>query len=131
MLVEYAPDDSIYVVQNAIADYSVLQDTGCETFRASFINNSRRAFSYEWDFDNDGITDNTDKDPNAFYRAGKHYPTLIAKSPTNCYDTLRNHVELYVHTKPDANFIIFPDTTCYNFPVGLGIRVVKVQMVQK
>ncbi len=98
------------------ADYSVLQDTGCETFRASFINNSRRAFSYEWDFDNDGITDNTDKDPNAFYRAGKHYPTLIAKSPTNCYDTLRNHVELYVHTKPDANFIIFPDTTCYNFP---------------
>lgn len=115
--VEYYPDDSIYVVQNAIADYSVSKDTGCETFRVSFINNSRRAFSYGWDFDNDGNIDNQDRDPFAFYEAGKHYPTLIAKSPTNCFDTLRNHIEIYVHAKPNASFTVMPDTSCYAFPV--------------
>jgi len=118
--VEFTPDDSIYVVQNAIADFTVLEDTGCETFRVSFINNSKRAFSYEWDFDNDGNIDNQDKDPFTFYNAGKHYPTLIAKSPTNCFDTLRNHIEIYVHAKPNAGFSIFPDTTCYNFPVTVN-----------
>lgn len=115
--VDFSPEDSIYVLQNAIADFEMESDTGCESFRASFINQSRRAFSYEWDFDNDGSIDNTNESPIAFYNAGKHYPVLIAKSPTGCYDTLRNHRELYVYDKPKAQFDVFPDTTCYQFPV--------------
>ncbi len=115
--VEYELEDSIYVVQNAIADFQVLKDTGCETFRVEFTNTSKRAFSYEWDFDNDGQIDNVDEHPFTFYDAGKHYPTLIAKSPTNCYDTLRNHIEIYVHAKPDAGFVTEPDSTGYDFPV--------------
>jgi gliding motility-associated-like protein len=115
--VEYELEDSIYVIQNAIADFEMEKDTGCETFRASFINKSQRSFSYEWDFNNDGSIDNQDEDPFTFYAAGKHYPVLIAKSPTGCYDTLRNHKEIYVHAKPNADFDILPDSTCYLFPV--------------
>lgn len=123
--VEFTPDDSIYVVQNAIADYEMASDTGCETFRASFINKSRRAFSYEWDFNNDGNIDNQDENPFAFYNAGSHYPVLIAKSPTGCFDTLRNHKEIYVHAKPNAKFDILPDSTCYQFPVDFRDRSTK------
>jgi len=115
--VEFIPNDSIYVIQNAKADFAVEKDTGCSLFRAKFINLSKRASSFAWDFTSDGFFENSDQNPFAFYQTGTHTPTLVARNVTGCNDTLRNHLSIFVRPSPKASFVTLPDTTCYNFPI--------------
>jgi len=115
--VQFIPKDSIFVIQNAIAKFEMEKDTGCELFKAKFINKSERSNAFEWDFNADGLTDNTDINPFHFYNAGSYFPTLIAKNATGCHDTLKSSKQIFVHPKPKAIFETFPDSTCYNFPI--------------
>jgi len=123
--VQFIPKDSIFVIQNAVAKFEMEKDTGCELFKAKFINKSEKANSFEWDFNNDGLTDNTDINPFHFYNAGSHYPTLIAKNATGCHDTLKNSKVLFIYPKPKAIFATVPDSTCYNFPIYVFDRSLK------
>lgn len=103
-----------------LANFTVVQDSGCSPFTPQFINASTGATNYFWQFSTGdtspaflpGITLNT---------SGQIDVTLTAISANGCRDSLRR-IRLLRVFNPSANFSGFPLTGCpgmnvqFNYP---------------
>jgi uncharacterized repeat protein (TIGR01451 family) len=105
------------VVVNSIgilptASFSINNMSGNCVNRYSFINTSTNAATYQWIF-SDGtsvIDTNTEK---SFGAAGTYQVMLVARSATNCYDTIVQTVNaLTGSTGPIALFVANSNQTC-------------------
>jgi gliding motility-associated-like protein len=67
--------------------------------------------SWDWDFDNNGTTDNTSQNPSNSYAAAGNYTTaLIVTSANGCKDTIRKTINVWGRAVP--NFT--PSGVCFN-----------------
>lgn len=93
-----------------LANFAVVQDSGCAPFTPLFINASTGATSYFWQFSN-GQT-STAVTPNLTFSAGGQVDvTLTAISANGCRDSLRR-IRLLRVFNPVASFSGFPLTGC-------------------
>ncbi|HEY4799788.1 MAG TPA: PKD domain-containing protein, partial [Bacteroidia bacterium] len=69
-------------------------------------------FTYSWDFNNDGITDDTTKGSThyTFQSSGSHTVVLVVNNASGCIDTMRKTV--YVDSLPVVSLHLAVDTIC-------------------
>lgn len=103
---------TITVVDNPIADFSVSQTTGCALDNSfQFTNSSSNAISYIWDF-GDG-TSSIDPNPTHTYlNAGNYNVKLIATSSYSCQDIQIKNSLITIYPKPVVQFISNSTSTC-------------------
>lgn len=99
-----AHDTSINISVNnlALANFSVPQT--CQNDTVFFTDlSSSGVDSWNWDFDNDGVVDNTNQNPtNTFPGAGSYLVNLEVSYSGNCaHDT---SIQITISPKPTANF---------------------------
>jgi len=80
--------DTVNLFSSPIVGFKADTLKGCAPLRINFEDTTRKAFTYEWDFNNDGIIDDTIKSPDTLFNAGKQTIGLIIVSEEGCSDTL-------------------------------------------
>lgn len=83
-------------------------DEGCVPFTVDFLNQSKNASQYTWDFDDNGAT-STDTSPTyTFTDTGTYNITLIADNPASCFEADTFYLTITVLPSPIANFGFTP-----------------------
>lgn len=105
---------TVTIHPNPVADFDVINPTGCSPFCVDFINNtsvsSGNISQWTWDFENGN---STEKNPNNCYTnttsaASTYSVGLIAKSDKGCSDTVVKIDYITVHPQPNAQFSADP-----------------------
>ena len=110
----YGCADTTYVIVKAypvpVANFTMNNTTPCNFPAAfEFINHSKGATGYKWDFDN-GDSANS-KNPLTYYQnAGTYHPSLIAYNSYLCSDTA--YKTIILNKLPEADFSIDSKTGC-------------------
>ncbi|MBI3500296.1 MAG: PKD domain-containing protein [Bacteroidetes bacterium] len=98
-----------------VADFSA--DTVCQNSPMSFTDLSSNLdttanYTYSWDFNSDGITDDTTKGntTHIFSTPGTHTVTLIVNNTSGCIDTVKKVV--LVDSLPIVTLVLPVDTLC-------------------
>lgn len=113
--------DSIIVLKNAEARnkfdsrYFLRGNTGCAPLLVNFTDISSYVQSVEWDFDNDGVIDQTGKRPPPwlYSKPGIYRPMNIAININGCRDTFYGDT-IKVLDPPRPDFLMANDTACPN-----------------
>jgi gliding motility-associated-like protein len=117
--------DSVRVDPNPIADFTVLDNGGCEPFRAIFDNLSTTAsieYNYLWNF-GDGSTSNDNNPDHIYENAGVYDVSLLLTNITGCLDDdfiLKSNL-ITVQQTPIANFSIEPQGSISIFDPTVNI----------
>jgi gliding motility-associated-like protein len=108
--------DSIVVYQAPMPDFEVADTLGCEPFTVAFTNLSKFTDSFMWDFESDGIIDDTSQNPVHTFDKGFYSVTLYAQNRNGCWDTIRKDSLIEVYLKPEVSFNAINDDTlvCFN-----------------
>jgi gliding motility-associated-like protein len=115
----YQPDDSIVVYSRPKANFYVNDNDDCAPFAVKFLDSSIAATSWKWDFNNDGIIDDTAQSPVHTYNTpGKYSVKLIVTNQFGCTDTLikTNYIEVF--QLPVAKFTVSTTAICPHTAVG-------------
>lgn len=114
-----------FIICNKIPVPDFTADTVCLYTPTSFTDLSTNLdtsaqFTYAWDFNNDGITDDTTKGntTHLFPSSGTHTVTLIVNNTSGCMDTVTKTV--YVDSLPTVTFALPFDTLCRNDSIVLS-----------
>jgi PKD repeat protein len=103
---------TITVVDNPIADFSVSQTTGCELDNSfQFTNSSTNAISYIWDF-GDGTSSTDPNTSHTYLNAGTYNVKLIATSSYGCQDIEIKNSLISIYAKPVVQFTSNTTSTC-------------------
>lgn len=103
---------TITVVDNPIADFSVSQTTGCELDNSfQFTNASTNAISYIWDF-GDGTSSTDPNTSHTYLNAGTYNVKLIATSSYGCQDIEIKNSLISIYAKPVVQFTSNTTSTC-------------------
>jgi PKD repeat protein len=91
---------AITVYGKPISSFTSDMIDGCSPLAVNFVNNSVGAISYQWDFDGDGITDNSSINPGHTFTGNSAglstFPvTLIAENTLGCSDTSSSVISVY------------------------------------
>lgn len=109
----YQPADSIVVYRNPQAGFYVNDSTDCAPFGVQFVDTSKGAVKWKWDYENDGITDDTIQNPiHVFGTAGKYTVKLIVTNIYGCTDTLIKPDFIESYQIPDAQFAVLDTAIC-------------------
>ncbi len=109
----YQPLDSIVVYSNPEAGFYVIDSTDCSPFVVNFIDTSHGATRWKWDFENDGIIDDTIQSPSHSYTIGGVYSVkLIVTNAYGCTDTLIKNNYITAFGKPVADFSASDTVVC-------------------
>ena len=92
--------DTITVFSSPIAGFKADTLKGCAPLRIQFNDTTRKAISFEWDFNNDGIADDTISNPDTVFNHGKQTIGIIVGSAEGCSDTLYKSDYLTVFNPP-------------------------------
>ncbi len=109
----YQPLDSIVVYSNPKASFYVNDRNDCAPFVVNFNDSSKGAVRWKWDFNNDGLIDDTTQNPTHTYVAAGNYAVkLIVSNSFGCTDsTLRlNYIEAFA--QPTALFSVSDTAVC-------------------
>lgn len=115
--------DEVTVYKAPIAQFTIDKDSGCADLEVKFRNISIGAVNYKWDFNSDGVVDNTQFSPNHSYIAGKYRPSLVAVSANACTDTFKYATEIKSFANPIVVISSSKDTICYNSNVAFTATV--------
>lgn len=107
----YVPD-SVVVYKAPLAGFSVENKQSCASEPVSFINHSKYAVKFYWDFNSDGKVDDTTRNPKIFLAPGKYAVTLTAENAIGCKDVLFIRNIVTVFDKPEAAISANVDTVC-------------------
>ena len=103
---------TITVVDNPIANFSVSQTTGCALDNSfQFTNNSANAVSYTWDF-GDGTSSNDTSPTHTYLNPGSYNVKLIATSNYGCQDIEIKNSLITIFAKPNIQFTSNTTSTC-------------------
>jgi gliding motility-associated-like protein len=109
----YQPTDSIVVYSRPKAYFYVNDSADCAPLTVNFIDTSIATTRWSWDFNNDGIIDDTTQNPIYTYNVpGKYSVKLIVTNQFGCTDTMLkiNYIESF--ELPVAKFIVSDTTIC-------------------
>lgn len=106
-----------------VADFSA--DTVCLHSPTSFTDLSSNVdtsahYTYGWDFNNDGLADDTTKGnvTHLFSTPGTHTVSLVVNNTSGCTSTVKKII--YVDSLPTVTFILPKDTICKTDTMGLS-----------
>ena len=108
----YQPTDSIVVFRNPDAYFYADNTMGCAPFTVNFIDTSKGAVRWKWDFNNDGITDDTTNTPSYTYTPGIYSVKLIVSNIFGCTDTLLLNDYITSNGKPVAGMTLSDTVIC-------------------
>ena len=92
------------------ADFTLVDNIGCEPFEAVFLNSSQYASYYSWDF-GDGNTGSFVNGFHTFNNVGTYNVKLVAEDLMGCLDSITTTVT--VNPSPDASFTYTTSDSCY------------------
>ncbi len=111
--------DSVKLYRAAVPDFKASVTSGCPPLKVSFTNLSLRARKYYWDFNSDGIIDDSTKSPSyIFNNPGSYSVTLTVKNAGGCSQTILK--SNYINVSP----VPVPSLTLSEYHV-CGADVVK------
>jgi gliding motility-associated-like protein len=114
----YQPADSIVVYRNPDAFFYATDSSGCAPFTVAFNDTSIGAAHWEWDFNNDGITDDTVQNPVHIYaNPGVYSVKLIVKNQYGCPDTMVKPDYITALEVPVADFQVSDTLVCPKTPI--------------
>jgi hypothetical protein len=100
-----------------VADFSA--DTVCLGNISTFTDLSSNQdtsfnYTYSWDFDNNGITDDTTRGNTShqYFTSGTHTVALVVNNTNGCSDTTWKTI--YIDSLPNATFSLPVDTICHD-----------------
>ncbi len=107
--------DSIILYRKPVISFTTQAKTVCTEQPVQMVNNTKFADTYEWDFNNDGIVDDTNKNPvYIFNETGWKKITLTVRTKTGCLVQLVKDSAFYVNKKPDSKFTASHKRACAN-----------------
>lgn len=109
----YTPADSIVVYSKPVLQFAPAEDTGCAPFTVAFKNTTLFADRYYWDFESDGVVDDTTETPVHVFGAGTYSVTLMAENDYGCRDTLHFDSLITVFPAPQAAFTVTDTVGCF------------------
>jgi gliding motility-associated-like protein len=109
----YQPSDSIVVYRSPKAYFYTTSTAGCAPFTTDFMDTSFGAVKWYWDFNSDGIIDDTARNPTyTFVQPGKYTVRLVIKNQFGCTDTISVTDLIESYPKPLADFTITDTLVC-------------------
>lgn len=110
-------EDSIVIYNQSQPKFGLSDTAGCADFNVSFFDSSKFASKWKWDFNMDGITDNTQANPKNSFPVGKYDISLTTTNKIGCDTsiTVKGIVESYPN--PTANFTPNDTITCVLQPL--------------
>jgi gliding motility-associated-like protein len=114
----FQPEDSIVVYRNPDAGFTAADRISCTPFSVAFKDTSAGAVKWKWDFENDGIIDDTLQNPvHVYNKAGIYSVRLIIENQFGCTDTMLSPGYIESRPKPSARFKISDSVVCHDMPV--------------
>jgi gliding motility-associated-like protein len=110
----------VTVSKSPEARFTIDRDSGCADLDVKFRNVSVSAVNFKWDFNSDGVIDNTQFAPNHQYTAGVYRPTLVAFSSNTCSDTFKYASDIKAFLNPNVVISSSKDSICYNSNVSFN-----------
>lgn len=109
----YQPLDSIVVYANPKAYFYVNMASDCAPFSVNFIDTSVGATRWKWDFNDDGLIDDTTQNPTYSYvTPGKYSVKLFVTNQFGCTDSVIKADFINAFAKPVAKFSLSDSTIC-------------------
>ncbi|MGZ5243368.1 MAG: PKD domain-containing protein, partial [Bacteroidia bacterium] len=97
--------DTIIVYRPPVLDFAASTTTACIYDAVQIVNTTKYADKYEWDFDDNGTIDDTNKNPVYVYnQTGWKKIRLTAITSNGCVETLLKDSLFYVYQKPTSKF---------------------------
>lgn len=105
--------DTVIVYRPPMISFSIGTATACTDQPIQIQNKTKYADTYEWDFDNDGVVDDTNKNP-VYVPASTGWKkiTLTAKSKAGCVETQSKDSIFFVYKKPTSKFTASHTKAC-------------------
>ncbi|RZA00888.1 MAG: PKD domain-containing protein [Sphingobacteriaceae bacterium] len=105
--------DTVTIYRSPIASFYSDTLNACVPYRATFKNTSLRAKKWWWDFDNDGIVDDSVETPvYTFTKPGTYTVKLKVKNNGGCYDSIIMNNYINVDPIPEAKFTTSSHAFC-------------------
>jgi gliding motility-associated-like protein len=115
----YYPLDSV-VVYNTPKNigFTTSGVTGCSPFPVTFTDTTSNVSRWEWDFENDGASDDTFQITNHVYPAGDYSVKLVVYNQFGCKDSILDTLLISARPLPVAGFSLSDSVVCYNATVN-------------
>lgn len=109
--------DTMYVFRTPKPGFVVDTNRGCAPLTLTFTDTTQRAVKFDWDFNNDGISDDTTKIAETTLGAGKQTIGIKIESIEGCTDTIYKRNVILVNNPPRVDFVASRDYSCANDPI--------------
>ncbi|MDZ4756671.1 MAG: gliding motility-associated C-terminal domain-containing protein [Bacteroidota bacterium] len=117
-------DDSVLVYQRPKAKFSVSDTVACANLKVNFYDSSFAAFKHEWDFNNDGIVDDTNINTSKVFTVlGNYTVKLKVENIAGCVDSAIYTNLVRVTDTPNFEF----DYTGKEFCFGEKVSFILIQ----
>ncbi|MEX0967336.1 MAG: PKD domain-containing protein [Bacteroidia bacterium] len=110
---QYTPDDSIVVYKQPTAGFTASATSGCAPLVVTFTNTSSEGQTYYWDFENDGIIDDSTENPVHAFEAGLHTVKLVVESQFGCRDSVIVPQLVSSYANPTARMDMDTTVVCF------------------
>ncbi len=115
--------DSVVVISGSEASFTVDKTQICLPELSRFTSRSQFWKNLYWDFEADGVVDQTSTDPQWQYGPGFWRPRLIAENENGCRDTYQLPKPIRVFAGPAVNIKASDDTVCFASPIYFSAQV--------
>lgn len=94
----------ITIYPRAKAGFKVSDTLACQALTIQFTDTSTNATRWKWDFEGDGIIDDTSQNPSHLFPPGTYSPTLWVTNQFGCPDSIIHLNQIRVDNEPTAAF---------------------------
>ncbi|MBU6324246.1 MAG: hypothetical protein KJS92_02065, partial [Bacteroidetes bacterium] len=115
--------DSVVVISGSEALFTVDKTQFCVPEISKFTNKSQFWKNLYWDFEADGVIDQTSTDVQWQYAPGFWRPRLIAENQNGCRDTFQIPTPIKVYAGPAVIIRASDDTVCFSTPITYTAKV--------
>lgn len=118
----FYPDDSVLVYQRPIAKFSVSDTLACANLKVNFYDSSFAAIRHEWDFENDGIVDDTNINTSKVFTVPGNYTVkLKVYNIAGCMDSVIYNNLLRITDTPNFDFTYSGKEFCFGERVSFNL----------
>jgi gliding motility-associated-like protein len=122
--------DSIVVYRRPQAGFTYSSTGGCAPYAVQFTDTSHFATKWSWDFDNDGKTDDTIRNPKPLLQPGTYHVRLTVENHSGCTDTMVIKQSIIISPNITAKVIATSDTICSGTLAGFHCIADRPELVK-
>ncbi|MBI1183163.1 PKD domain-containing protein [bacterium] len=116
--------DTVYTFRSPTAGFKADTLEGCSPMTITFSDTTARAVAFDWDFNDDGIFDDSTKTASTVLDSGRQTIGLMVTSVEGCTNTLYKKNYVNVHLSPVAKFTASRRVSCPNSEISFIDRSV-------